>query len=214
MRLVCWTRSSLTNSRRLLEQSETTINHLVEFNLFSVVTFFQLPPVGLSGRKGGREVDPAHFCFESKSWKMCIQRSIVLDQIFRQKDQAFVNILNEIRKGRVSEEAERQLQSAGKVVKQLRESNSDIKPTLLYALNRDVDRINETELQKCKGEEKAFVAKDTGQQPFVDQLKRNCTAPETLRLRIGAQVILLQVRVLLVCINPFLCPFEMFLTES
>lgn len=155
--------------------------------------FFQLPPVGLSGKKGGQQMHPAHFCFESQSWKMCISESIVLDQIFRQKDQRFVNILNEIRKGQVSPESEAALKSAGKEVAELRRSNSDIKPTLLYALNKDVDRINEQELQKCKGEERAFISKDSGQPNFIEQLKRNCNAPERLKLRVGAQVILLQV---------------------
>ncbi|CAN0024086.1 unnamed protein product, partial [Ectocarpus sp. 12 AP-2014] len=64
--------------------------------------FFQLPPVGI-GRGSTR------FCFEAKTWDTSIDQSIVLKQVFRQKDPFFLKILHEMREGRVSSEAEQVL---------------------------------------------------------------------------------------------------------
>ncbi|CAM9772095.1 unnamed protein product [Ectocarpus sp. 4 AP-2014] len=64
--------------------------------------FFQLPPVGI-GRGSTR------FCFEARTWDTSIDQSIVLKQVFRQKDPFFLKILHEMREGRVSSEAEQVL---------------------------------------------------------------------------------------------------------
>ena len=57
--------------------------------------FFQLPPVKKS--KGERT-----FAFEADSWKDSITTSINLTQVFRQKDRRFIDMLNEMRFGRMS----------------------------------------------------------------------------------------------------------------
>ena len=41
--------------------------------------FFQLPPV----TKGGKE---PFFAFQSEAWKACIEHTVTLTQVFRQKD--------------------------------------------------------------------------------------------------------------------------------
>jgi ATP-dependent DNA helicase PIF1 len=57
--------------------------------------FFQLPPVGRADEDG----KPKQFCFQAESWKKSIQVVVELKQVFRQADEVFVNILNEIRHG-------------------------------------------------------------------------------------------------------------------
>eukprot|EP00752_Nemacystus_decipiens_P004875 g4437.t1 len=64
--------------------------------------FFQLPPVGI-GRGSTK------FCFQAKTWDTSLDQSIVLKQVFRQKDPFFLKILHEMREGRVSPEAEKVL---------------------------------------------------------------------------------------------------------
>jgi ATP-dependent DNA helicase PIF1 len=44
------------------------------------------------------------FCFEAKSWKSVIKNTYELTKPFRQNDDVFVNILNEIRIGKLSDE--------------------------------------------------------------------------------------------------------------
>jgi energy-coupling factor transporter ATP-binding protein EcfA2 len=55
--------------------------------------FFQLRPVG----KPGQEVQ---YAFQSNAWKTAITYCVQLTTVFRQKDAAFITMLNEIRWGR------------------------------------------------------------------------------------------------------------------
>ena len=57
--------------------------------------FLQLPPVT---RFGERQA----FLFESATWRMVVQRTVSLSEVFRQSDSGFVSLLNEMRKGRLS----------------------------------------------------------------------------------------------------------------
>ena len=50
--------------------------------------------------KGGAK---ARFLFESATWARVVQRSIVLTEVFRQAEASFVNLLNEMRRGQLSD---------------------------------------------------------------------------------------------------------------
>ena len=50
--------------------------------------------------KGGAK---ARFLFESATWARVVQRSVVLTEVFRQADARFVNLLNEMRRGQLSD---------------------------------------------------------------------------------------------------------------
>jgi ATP-dependent DNA helicase PIF1 len=56
--------------------------------------FFQLPPVNL---KSG-----AQFLFEARAWQRLDPRPVVLTRVFRQRDAAFVNLLNEMRRAQLT----------------------------------------------------------------------------------------------------------------
>mmetsp|Transcript_25053 Transcript_25053/g.69965 ORF Transcript_25053/g.69965 Transcript_25053/m.69965 type:complete len:88 (+) Transcript_25053:1126-1389(+) len=63
--------------------------------------FFQLPPIN----KKRRPDDPEglfynrSFAFESSAWRNSGMESILLKEVFRQRDREFVTILNAIRHG-------------------------------------------------------------------------------------------------------------------
>ena len=57
--------------------------------------FFQLPPVPERERA-------AKFAFEATTWNTCIEHTILLSHIFRQKDPLFTGMLNEIRLGKLT----------------------------------------------------------------------------------------------------------------
>ncbi len=57
--------------------------------------FFQLPPVP-------EKNTIAKFVFEGVTWNTCIQHTILLTHVFRQKDEKFASMLNEMRMGKMS----------------------------------------------------------------------------------------------------------------
>ena len=59
--------------------------------------FFQLPPVAERGTV-------AQFAFEASSWNTCIEHTILLSHVFRQKDPTFAGMLNEMRLGKLTSE--------------------------------------------------------------------------------------------------------------
>jgi ATP-dependent DNA helicase PIF1 len=153
--------------------------------------FLQLPPVAQRGNQKS-------FCFESEAWKRTMDASVNLQFVYRQRDALFVRILEEMRQGVCSEGSIDILSK--RVVRfnggggdddqdQNRDDQADIKATKLFSLNRDVDRINEEELDKLIGENVMFQAVDRGNCQYWPQLKQNA-APDFLNLKVGAQVML------------------------
>ncbi|MFA7662872.1 MAG: PIF1 family DEAD/DEAH box helicase, partial [Patescibacteria group bacterium] len=138
--------------------------------------FFQLPPVGRGSEK-------VKFVIESEAWKEMKLRACYLTEQFRQDDTKFLNILNEIRSGEVSQ-ASREL-----LEEKINQKNKHfIEPTKLYTHNLDVDAINLIELSKINDESKSYGMTCRGREGLVDILKKGCLAPETLSLKIGAKV--------------------------
>ena len=64
--------------------------------------FFQLPPVSQKGQ-------PKKFAFEAAAWEDCFSLQTELTFVYRQADQEFVRLLNEIRIGHCSRSAEQRL---------------------------------------------------------------------------------------------------------
>jgi len=138
--------------------------------------FFQLPPVGRGGQA-------TKFVVEAEIWKKMGLRVCYLDEQFRQDDQKFLKILNEIRAGKVSQASRKVL---NKKINQ--DFKARIEPTKLYTVNADVDEINMIELGKVSGEPKRYDMTHRGIIHVVEILKKSCLAPERLILKIGAKV--------------------------
>lgn len=144
--------------------------------------FLQLPPVIT-----GDSQDPDGFCFQAKSWIEADVRVCVLTKIFRQEDAEFATALNDIRVGHLSETARKILNSRY----QKEDPNPTIRPVTVHTHNADVDAINEIELNKLTGEEKIYQAREEGKTGALALLQKNCLAPLQLKLKVGAQVMLL-----------------------
>ena len=94
--------------------------------------FCQLPPV------------QGMYCFQGDTWNELKLNVIILNELMRQKDDdIFQKILEEIRSGKCSSET-------FKILKSLKNTtfDSDIKPTKLYPVNINVDKINNAEFNK------------------------------------------------------------------
>ncbi|CAO3579342.1 unnamed protein product [Absidia cylindrospora] len=135
--------------------------------------FFQLPPVKTSG-----------FAFEAKTWSSVIKKTVVLAHVFRQKDPEFVDVLNEMRIGLLSQKAMQLFRSLKRPL-----PGSSIVPTELYPVKHQVERSNNMRLEALVGSVHEFRAMDTGLEP---KKLENCIAPAILRLKENAQVMLLK----------------------
>jgi ATP-dependent DNA helicase PIF1 len=91
--------------------------------------FYQLPPI-----------ENDSFCFESPLWNKIFKKEnqIEFKTIFRQKDDTFQNILNEIRVGTLTKENEIILK------RYLNRNHKEVKPAKLYPLRYKVDNMNNT----------------------------------------------------------------------
>jgi len=140
--------------------------------------FFQLPPIARFGEP------EAQFAFAADSWREAEFSICYLTEQHRQKDHEMLQILNDIRDNKVTSKTVEILRSRTKKGDALKH----IEPTRLYSHNVDIDRINETELDKF--EDTATIHKMTskGNPHLIESLKKSCLAPETLRLKIGARV--------------------------
>jgi ATP-dependent DNA helicase PIF1 len=72
--------------------------------------FFQLPPVPEKGKL-------AKFAFDAATWNTTIEHTILLTHVFRQKDPAFANMLNEIRLGKLTPASIKEFQRLSRPLK-------------------------------------------------------------------------------------------------
>lgn len=140
--------------------------------------FLQLPPVGYN----------FNFCFNSPVWEQLHLQKFILNKSFRQSDAQFVKLLNNLRVSQVDEADLQLLQSRINAV----DKRPAIRPTILTTHNAKAEKINEEQLKKIPDTEKTFNAQYSGAKPRIDFLKKNCLAKEALKLKIGAQVMMIK----------------------
>ncbi|ORX60331.1 hypothetical protein DM01DRAFT_1157901 [Hesseltinella vesiculosa] len=95
----------------------------------------------------------------------------------------FVDILNEMRTGRLTPASIELFRSLSRPLPE-----SKIQAAELYPLRRDVETSNISRLNALNGDAREFAARDTGDSKKVE----SCIAPKQLRLKPGAQVMLLK----------------------
>ncbi len=143
--------------------------------------FLQLPPIS-------RDSYNSNFCFSSGAWEGLNLQTFILQQVFRQDDTKFIKVLNNLRFGILDEEDQEILESRI----QAKDKNLATKPTVLTTHNYKVEKINETELKKIPRAEISYAAQYFGAPERAEFLKKNCLAPEVLKLKIGAQVMMIK----------------------
>ncbi len=153
--------------------------------------FFQLPPITKRGFGDNDNQDaeeaPKDFVFYSNAWMAAKFAVCYLTEQHRQEDEIFTRILNKIREGHVDDE---HLAHIGD--RMGAELPDGVRPTKLYTHNVDVDAINYGELGTIDGAEKVFGMYSKGRTNLVEILKKSCLAPETLRLKVGAEVMFIK----------------------
>jgi ATP-dependent DNA helicase PIF1 len=163
--------------------------------------FFQLPPVGDKD-----ETDTQRFCFESDDWNAVFRPhcQIQLIKIFRQTDEIYSTILNQIREGKIRRKSnDLILQYVGRPFA----ANLVAEPTKLFPTRAKVENINNTKMSALQSDEKEFKIKylkdlemtraeratrcdytDKDIQMELEFLANNLICEKEMKLKVGAQV--------------------------
>lgn len=143
------------------------------------------------------------FCFESYAWAEAgfnkPEGLIFLEEIVRQNDPHFINLLNSVRKGECNQNYLKLLDQCLITKKPL--PDDGIIPTKLYCMNKDVDSENLKKLDEIDEEYVTISATDVWKdRPFSNFTRKmivdiaDKTIPSELLLKRGAQVVLLRNR--------------------
>ena len=130
--------------------------------------FYQLPPVG-----NYNDVDTMRFCFESEDWNNVFKKEchIQLVKIFRQTDNKYVSILNQVREGIIKRSSNDLLKSRVGIIPP---EGSVI--TQLYPRRNSVETINTDKMRELTTVESIFEFKFFTDLPILsddDKRKRN-----------------------------------------
>lgn len=163
-----------------------TRNNTLPFGGVQVIMFgdmYQLPPVVNSPELHKYFVDNngGFYFFNAYAWRKAEFRIYELNHIFRQKDEAFVSVLNAVRNNKVADEHLSVLNTRTGV------SIPEEGVLTLATTNQAVNEINDYHLNKLPGktfEYRATIVGDLEQSAFPTE--------EILRLKKGAQVMLLK----------------------
>jgi ATP-dependent DNA helicase PIF1 len=163
--------------------------------------FYQLPPVGDKD-----DIDTQRFCFESDNWNTVFHNNnqIELKKIFRQTDEIYSTILNQIREGKIKKRSnDLLLQYVGREL----DKNLVAEPTKLFPTKNKVEQINVNRMSALQTEEKEFkiryvkdlemclsekeIRRQFSEQDIqleLDFLSGNLMCEKEMKLKIGAQV--------------------------
>lgn len=145
--------------------------------------FFQLPPVPDRN-------SVAKFAFDAATWRTCIEHTILLTHVFRQKDPVFAGMLNEMRLGKLSPTT---ITNFNRLSRPL-DFQDDIEATELFPTRMEVDNANQQRMRMLSGQEMKFEAVDSGVSDLTvrNKMLANFMAPEVISLKKGAQVMLIK----------------------
>jgi len=163
--------------------------------------FYQLPPVG-----DYLDPDTQRFCFESDDWNSVFHRDcqIQLVKIFRQTDEIYSSILNQIREGKIKRKSnDLLLQYVGRKYAE----NLVAEPTKLFPTRNKVEQINNNKMSALQTEEKEYAIKylkdleitkserairnqftEKEMQTELDFLAGNLLCDKLIKAKVGAQV--------------------------
>lgn len=147
---------------------------------------FQLSPVITKGDDEmmmAKHYDGPYF-FHAKVMQQVQPVYVELDHIFRQSDRLFVNLLNEVRENRLTEQS-RQLLNA-RYLPDFRNTDDDFHITLTTH-NHLADQINRRQMDMLRGNAQLFRAMVIGDFP-----ENIYPTDETLELKIGARVMFIR----------------------
>jgi len=148
--------------------------------------FFQLPPV-VTPTQEKQFIDLKNpYCFQSVLWSYGKFSSINLTTNYRQSDKTFLQMLDNIRVGNITDEINRAMKD--RIDKKF---DTDIKPIKLFPYKVDVATENKSCLTSIKEPKYVSEATYTGKPVDIEILKKDTPAEDKLFFCKGAQIMML-----------------------
>ena len=146
--------------------------------VIAVGDFAQLPPISRTRER--------QWAFLSPVWERSGFQSVWLEQNQRVRDAEFLQILADVRHGKVTERVTEFLNF------QLRENDQDDKAVRLFPRRDQSEIFNQRELSEINAEEVVIDSIYLGLEKQIEMLKKTAPVPPRLTLKVGCQVMFLQ----------------------
>lgn len=144
--------------------------------VIAVGDFAQLPPISRGPLK--------EWCFLGRAWKYSSFQAIQLTEVKRTEDKEFLEILEDIRWGNVSQRVTEFLNE------RLREDEADRDIPHLFPRRAQTDMFNKRRLSELGDDLKTFETEYGGDDRYVERLMKDAPVPPLLELKKGALVMI------------------------
>lgn len=148
--------------------------------------FFQLPPVVTNWELSKYPDLTEPFCFQSKLWEQAGFQSFNLQTNYRQADGEFLDALEEIRIGKLTDDVNDMM-----LTRLNTDLNIPMEPVKLFAHKDTTQRENIECLKKIASDKVLSTADFTGKEYDVKILEKECPAETKLYFCEGSQVMML-----------------------
>jgi ATP-dependent DNA helicase PIF1 len=139
--------------------------------------FAQLPPISKGPEK--------QWCFLSKSWKRSEFKKVVLCEVKRTDDADFLEVLEDIRWGMISERVQKFLNERLVVTDEV---DNDVPH--VFPRRAQTAQFNRARLNEIESKSQFYQTEYGGRNQYIERLKRDAPIPEVLELKEGALVML------------------------
>lgn len=143
----------------------------------AVGDFAQLPPVT-------RATEEREWAFLDESWQKSDFVPLLLETVMRSEDKDYVHILNLVRDGTVNADVKSYLDS------RTNPNPGKINATHLFPHREKAEKFNLERLSEIKKQPHQFPTAYSGNDRFVEQLKKQAPIPEILQIKESAMVML------------------------
>lgn len=140
--------------------------------------FAQLPPVNPYSRQ-------KEWAFLDEVWEKSCFKSVTLNKIMRTTDLEFLEVLNNVRDGKISERTKSFLDSRI-------HPNPEGELTRLFAHRQDVERYNNEKLNQIDGPITSFKTTYVGKERDIDNFRKNSPIADVIQIKKDALVMLRQ----------------------
>ncbi len=147
--------------------------------VIAVGDFGQLPPVTKNGQK-------RDWCFQNDVWRKTDFQVCRLNVNQRIQDNEFLNVLEDIRHGRMSEQVKEFLQDHTKP------HDEDHPGTRLFPRRDQSELYNQKKLSEINEEEYIVDSIYLGEAKYIEILAKSAPVPQQLKLKIGCRLLFLK----------------------